>query len=91
MRAVGAKREDIARLFLVEAVILTLLGGIGGVAAGLSIAGVLRLTVPGMPVFTPVGYIAAALLVSALTGFIAGVIPARRAARLHPIEALRAE
>jgi putative ABC transport system permease protein len=91
MRALGATQRQVQRLFLLEAVILTLLGGICGIAAGLGIAAILRLLVPGMPVYTPLGYIAAALLVSAITGLGAGVVPARRAALLHPIDALRAE
>jgi putative ABC transport system permease protein len=91
MRAVGATERQVGRLFLLEAVILTLLGGAFGIGIGLGIAGILRLAVPGMPIFTPLRYLAAALLVSALTGLVAGVVPARRAARLHPIDALRAE
>lgn len=91
MRALGATDGDVERLFLFEAVILTLFGGIAGLALGLGIAGILRLLVPGLPVYTSVAYMAAALVVSAITGLLAGVIPARRAASLRPIEALRAE
>jgi putative ABC transport system permease protein len=91
MRAVGASDGDVLRLFLLEAVILTLLGGAAGVAIGLGIAALLRAAVPGMPVYTPPRYVLAALVVSALTGLLAGVVPARRAGSLHPIEALRAE
>jgi putative ABC transport system permease protein len=58
---------------------------------GLGIAALLRLGVPGMPVYTPPRYIAAALLVSLATGLLSGVLPARRAASLDPVEALRAE
>jgi putative ABC transport system permease protein len=91
MRALGATELQVQRLFLLESVILTLLGGLGGVSVGLGIAGLLRLTVPGMPVYTPPGYILAALLVSLFTGLLSGVVPARRAASLHPIEALRTD
>jgi putative ABC transport system permease protein len=91
MRALGATARDVERLFLLEAVILTVLGGLGGIAVGLGISVLLRIAVPGMPIYTPPGYILAALAVSALTGVLAGVAPARRAARLHPIDALRAE
>jgi len=91
MRAIGATARHVERLFLFEAVILTLLGGTAGVVIGALLAGALRLAVPGMPVHMPIGYAAAALCVSAVTGLLAGVLPARRAARLHPIEALRAE
>jgi putative ABC transport system permease protein len=91
MRALGATAQHVQRLFLLEAVILTLLGGLGGIAVGIALAAVLRIAVAGMPVYTPVAYIGAAIVVSALTGLAAGVLPARRAALLHPIEALRAE
>lgn len=91
MRALGATAGHVERIFLLEAVILTLLGGVAGVVIGALLAGLLRIAVPGMPVHTPLGYVLAALAVSAFTGLAAGVLPARRAARLHPIEALRAE
>jgi putative ABC transport system permease protein len=91
MRALGATARDVERLFLLEAVILTVLGGLGGIAVGLGISVLLRIAVPGMPIYTPPGYILAALAVSALTGVLAGVAPARRAARLQPVDALRAE
>jgi putative ABC transport system permease protein len=91
MRAVGATASHVQRLFLFEAVILTVAGGAGGVAAGLGIAVLLRLAVPGMPVYTPPRYIAAALLVSLITGLLSGVLPARRAASLDPVEALHTD
>ena len=91
MRALGATERNVQRLFLLEAVILTVLGGIAGIVIGLGISALLRVAVPGLPVYTPARYIGAALLVCALTGLLAGVVPARRAALLHPIEALRTE
>ena len=80
MRALGATAAQVQRLFLLEAVILTLVGGVLGIAAGLGIAQVLSFAVPGMPVYTPLRYMLAALVVSALTGLLSGVAPARRAA-----------
>ena len=91
MRAIGATDPQVQLLFLLEAVILTLLGGTLGILAGLAIADLLRLMVPGLPVYTPPRYILAALLVSIVTGLLSGVVPARRAASLHPVDALRAE
>ncbi len=91
MRAVGATAQHVQRLFLLEAVVLTVVGGAVGVAAGLGIAALLRLAVPGMPVYTPLRYVGAALLVSVITGLISGVLPARRAASLDPVEALHTE
>ncbi len=91
MRALGATAEQVERLFLLEAVILTVVGGGLGILAGLGIAQILSFAVPGMPVYTPVQYILAALVVSVITGLLSGVVPARRAALLRPVEALRAE
>jgi putative ABC transport system permease protein len=91
MRAVGATGREVERLFLLEAVILTVIGGIAGILVGLGVAAFLRLAVPGMPVYTPPQYVLAAVVVSVVTGLLSGVIPARRAALLHPVEALRAE
>jgi putative ABC transport system permease protein len=91
LRALGGTEREVRFLFLLEAVILTVIGGLGGVAVGLGIAGILRIAVPGLPVYTPLPYVAAAVLVSAIAGLVAGVLPARRAAALDPVEALRAE
>ena len=55
------------------------------------IAALLRLAVPGLPVHTPLLFVALAVGVSVGTGLLSGLLPARRAARLDPIEALRAE
>jgi putative ABC transport system permease protein len=91
LRALGGTEHEVRFLFLLEAVILTVIGGLGGVAVGLGIAGILRSAVPGLPVYTPPHYVAAAVGVSAIAGLVAGVLPARRAAALDPVEALRAE
>ena len=91
MRAVGATPEQVLRLFLVESVVLTLIGGAAGVALGLGTAQAIRLVVPAMPVYTPLGYLIAALAVSGAVGLASGILPARRAAALDPVDALRAE
>ncbi len=91
MRAVGATQGQVQRLFLLESVVLTVLGGAAGVALGLGIAQGIRLAVPEMPVYTPLGYVLAALVVSGLTGLLSGLVPARRAAGLDPVDALRAQ
>jgi putative ABC transport system permease protein len=91
VRALGASRAQVQALFLAEAAILATLGGIAGVAVGLGLGAALRLVVPGLPVETPVRFVLAGLAVSVLTGLVSGVAPARRAAGLDPIEALRAE
>jgi putative ABC transport system permease protein len=91
MRALGATGGQVQGLFLLEAVTLTLLGGLAGAAVGLGVAWVVRIAFPGLPIYTPPLYLVAALVVSALTGLLSGVAPARRAAGLDPVDALRAE
>jgi putative ABC transport system permease protein len=90
-RAVGARPGQILLLFLGEATLLSLLGGALGVATGMGIARLLQLVVPGLPVETPLRFVVAALGVSLVAGLLSGVLPARRAAALDPVEALRAE
>jgi putative ABC transport system permease protein len=91
VRSLGASRAQVRQLFLFEAATLALLGGLLGVGAGLALCALLRMVVAGLPVETPPAFVAAALLVSLATGLVSGVVPAMRAARLDPIEALRAE
>ena len=91
MRALGATPGQVQGVFLLEAVVLTLVGGLAGVVFGATVAVLARFAVPGLPIYTPVGYVLAALLTSALAGLLSGVLPARRAAALDPVEALRSE
>ncbi|HQR04623.1 MAG: ABC transporter permease [Proteobacteria bacterium] len=91
LRAIGATRRRILTLFLGEAALLAALGGITGLTLGWGIALLLKLTVPALPVNTPWSYAVAAELTAVIVGLLAGVLPARRAARLDPLEALRSE
>jgi putative ABC transport system permease protein len=91
VRALGASRVQVQALFLAEAAALATVGGVAGVMIGLGTGAALRLVVPGLPIETPLRFVAAGLAVSLLTGLVSGVAPARRAASLDPIEALRAE
>jgi len=90
-RAVGASARQVAALFLTEAAAVAALGGVAGVAIGLGLGAALRWAVPGLPVETPLIFVLAAVATSLAVGLLSGVLPARRAARLDPIEALRAE
>ena len=89
-KAIGAKKSDISTQFLAEAIALTLIGGIIGIALGWGIAALVNLT--GV-VKTSVSLTSVVLAVgvSALIGIVFGYYPARRAASLNPIEALRYE
>ena len=89
--ALGAPRSAILGLFLGEAVALSSLGGLAGLVLGFGLAQLIRLLAPALPVHTPIGFVATALAISVAIGLLAGVLPARRAARLDPVEALRAE
>jgi putative ABC transport system permease protein len=91
VRALGATRGQVQALFLAEAAALAGLGGVAGVVLGLGVGAALRVAVPGLPVETPMRFVVAGLVVSVVTGLVSGVAPARRAALLDPIEALRAE
>ncbi|MCH9646828.1 MAG: ABC transporter permease [Deltaproteobacteria bacterium] len=91
VRAIGASRRQVRLLFLAESAGLATLGGLVGLAGGLGICAVLRDAVPGLPVHTPTVFVVIAVAVSLITGLVSGVLPAQRAARLDPIDALRAE
>ena len=91
LKALGATGVQIQTLFLAEAVTLATIGGAAGIGIGMGLAWALQLAVPGLPVETPLQFVLIALVVSLATGLISGVLPARRAAALDPIDALRAE
>lgn len=91
LRAVGAERRTIFQLFLCEALTLSGTGGVCGVLLGISIVKILGIALPALPVELAWSYIVAAFMVSLLIGIMAGVAPAMKAARLEPLEALRAE
>jgi putative ABC transport system permease protein len=88
--AIGALERQVLRQFLVEAVVLSLFGGVAGIALGLGLARIATGAL-GIPFTIEPNIIAIAFLFSAAVGVVFGYFPAQRAARLDPIEALRRE
>jgi putative ABC transport system permease protein len=91
LRALGADRDQILMLFLLEAVLLALLGGALGFAVGAGGAWLIGAAVPALPTQTAWDFVVVAEVTAALIGLAAGVIPALRAAALDPVEALHDE
>jgi putative ABC transport system permease protein len=89
-KSLGARRRDILRQFLVESATLSTLGALIGIALGIAIAKVVEWKTPLPAAVAPWSLVVATLL-GTVVGVVSGVYPARRAARLDPIEALRQE
>ncbi len=88
MRSIGVARRQVLQVFLIEAIMLSALGGLVGLAVGLAGVRLLLHLFPAFPASSPVWAITAALAVSLAVGGIFGFLPARRAAELDPIVAL---
>jgi putative ABC transport system permease protein len=89
--AVGASRKDILLQFLTEAVVISLAGGLVGILVGVAIPLSVRQLADGLRIPISPLSIAAAFAVSCIVGLVFGLLPANRAARLNPTEALRYE
>jgi putative ABC transport system permease protein len=89
-KAMGARRRDVMMQFLIESGTMALIGGLIGVAGGITVAKTVTLAI-GMPSAIKIWAVAAALIVAAGVGIFFGVYPARQAAKLDPIVALRFE
>ena len=90
-KAVGAGRSEIVKLFLSEAVLLTLFGGAIGVSLAFGASWILTLLLPSLPAQIPIWAVVLGVVVSTMVGLVFGVWPARKASRLDPIECLRYE
>ncbi len=90
-KALGARRKDIVRQFLYEAMTLTAMGGVIGVIGAVAISKLIALLLPALPAAVPAWAVIAGLVVSVFVGLVFGVLPARKASRLDPIECLRYE
>ncbi len=89
-KSVGARRSDILWQFLIESSVLSGIGGLMGVAIAWTIAAIVRNSTP-VPMSMPASAVIIAVTLSTAVGLFFGIYPARQAARLDPIEALRAE
>ncbi len=90
-KAIGARRGDIVRQFLYEAMTLTFMGGVIGVVLAVGISRIIAWLLPSLPAAIPMWAVISGLLVSVFVGLAFGVWPARKASRLDPIECLRYE
>ncbi len=90
-KAIGATKGAIVLQFLLEAMTLTFFGGLIGVVTAIGISNLIMLLIPSLPAKVPLWAIIAGLGTSVGVGLIFGVLPARKAARLDPIECLRYE
>lgn len=90
-KAIGATKGAIVLQFLLEAMTLTFFGGIIGVVLAIAISKLIMLLIPSLPAVIPLWAIITGLTVSIGVGLIFGVLPARKASRLDPIECLRYE
>lgn len=91
LRALGASRKQVTVLFLFEAAVLSALGGIVGMLSGFGIAWLLHIFIPALPVSIEWNYVILAEAIAIVTGMVAGLVPARRASRMEPVDALRNE
>jgi len=89
-RALGARKRNIQFQFLTEAILLSLGGGIAGVLLGILISFGISTAFP-LPTLVTPSLVVSGLMVAVITGVAAGYFPARRAANLPPIDALRAD
>ncbi len=90
-KALGATRSNIVLQFLAEAMALTFLGGLIGLSISIAISNLIMLLLPTLPAKVEIWMIISSLTISVLIGLVFGVLPARKAAKLDPIECLRYE
>ncbi len=88
LKALGANRREVTRLFLTEAVILAMFGAVVGTALGYVAVAVMKVLYPSLDFTPPLWAVAGAVAIAVACGMIFGILPARRAARLDPIDAL---
>ena len=87
-KALGATQSDIRRLFLIEALLIGLIGGLLGVVLGVLVGNIVPLVMGGN-FLMPWGWLSLGIALCLLVGIVSGYYPAKKAAELDPIEALR--
>ena len=90
-KAVGAQKKDILQQFLMEAMTLTGVGGVLGISLGFLLSLLIRTFFPALPTQVSFFWVGIAFSVSVAVGLVFGIFPAKRAAELDPIVALRYE
>lgn len=91
LKALGATYSQVIILFIAEAALIAFLGGLAGIGLALGISHTLAIFVAALPVKTSWFYVVLAETIAVASGLIAGVLPARIAAKLDPVQALRME
>ena len=91
LRALGASKQMVASLFLTEAIMFSIIGGIGGIVTAYAAIYGFKQLLPGLPLEPNILFLLIALLIAALTGLLSGLIPSIKAAKIEPIEALQSE
>jgi macrolide transport system ATP-binding/permease protein len=89
-KAIGARKKDIMYQFIIESVLMTFIGGIAGVLLGALISGVLSVLAKWTVSVSPAAVLIAVVF-SIVVGMVFGILPARKASELNPIDALRYE
>ena len=88
LKALGATRKQIQALFLTEAALLSIAGALTGLLLGQVMLVLLQIWYPNFPIAIPTWAVFAAVAVALVTGLLSGVLPALKAARLDPVQAL---
>ena len=91
LRAIGASRRRIQDVFLLESIFLAILGALLGLSIGFLAVNIALSIYPDMPIAIAWDYIVYAIVISLFIGLVAGYLPARSAAQMDPIEALRTD
>jgi putative ABC transport system permease protein len=91
LRALGTERRTIFKMFMFEALLLSMVGGLTGMLIGIGLIAIITIAIPPLPAEVAWEYVMASFVTSVLIGITSGVIPAMKAAQLDPVQALHTE